>query len=126
MDYAGKRAWLYTNIDAPEDNNGSLKRQEKELFDYAEQLGLSIAGTSSDLGNSNDNDRPGMGQAIAAAEGGRFDVLLVRSSGRLCFDNEQIAGLIRQFGDMGVTVCSPIEGEIKLYSPMSIRMEGLT
>lgn len=36
-----KRAWLYCRGDAPEDRNGVLKKQEKQLYDFAEQLGYS-------------------------------------------------------------------------------------
>ena len=30
----GKRAWIYCAIDAPEDRNGALKSQFKQLIDY--------------------------------------------------------------------------------------------
>ena len=34
----GKRAWIYCAIDAPEDRNGALKSQFKQLIDYGEQI----------------------------------------------------------------------------------------
>ena len=36
----GKRAWIYCAIDAPEDRNGALKSQFKQLIDYGEQMDL--------------------------------------------------------------------------------------
>lgn len=38
-------AWLYCRIDAPEDVYGVLKKQKKELYDYADQKGFTVAGT---------------------------------------------------------------------------------
>ena len=32
-----KKAWIYTRIDAPEDQYGSLKRQDQKLTEYASQ-----------------------------------------------------------------------------------------
>ena len=38
----GKRAWIYCAIDAPEDRNGALKSQFKQLIDYGEQMGFEV------------------------------------------------------------------------------------
>ena len=38
----GKRAWIYCAIDAPEDRNGALKSQFKQLIDYGEQMGFEL------------------------------------------------------------------------------------
>lgn len=114
MDHTGKRAWLYTRIDAPEDTHGVLKEQEKGLFDYAGQMGLTIAGTSSDLGSGHDFERPGLKRLTGAAKDGAFDILLVRSLGRLGRDTERTLGLIRELDGLGVRVLSPLEGEIRL------------
>lgn len=118
MTYTDKRAWLYTRIDTPADNHGILKEQEKALYDYAGQMMMSIAGSSSDLGGGHDFERPGLMQATAAAREGRFDILLVKSLGRLGRDVEQTCELIRQFNELGAKVCSPLEGEISLESPL--------
>ena len=118
MDYTNKRAWLYSRIDAPEDTHDALKGQEKALFDYAEQMGMTVAGTSSDLGSGCDFGRPGLAQVTTAARDGRFDVLLVKSLSRLGRDAELTGEFIRQLGELGVGVCSPLEGEIRLDSPL--------
>lgn len=39
-----KRAWVYCRINAPEDTNGNIKSQKKDLYDYAEQMGFLING----------------------------------------------------------------------------------
>ena len=117
MDYTNKRAWLYSRIDAPDDAHGHLKNQEKALFDYAEQMGMTVAGTSSDLGSGRDFDRPGLAQLTAAAREGRYDVLLVKSLGRLGRDFDATGDLIERLNEQGVKVCSPLEGEISLDWP---------
>lgn len=48
----GKRAWIYCAIDAPEDRNGALKSQFKQLIDYGEQMGFELVGSSSDVGTT--------------------------------------------------------------------------
>ena len=126
MNYTNKRAWLYSRIDAPEDAHGILK----ELFEYAGQMGMTVAGTSSDLGNGHGFERPGLAQLTAAAREGRFDVLLVISLSRLGRDAEATENLIRQLHELGVGVCSPLEGEIRLDSPLfdsyGLKQGGLT
>lgn len=109
-----KRAWIYTRIDAPEDTHGALKLQEKGLYDYAGHMGFAVAGISSDLGGGLDFDRPGLARLTAAAREGAFDILLVKSLSRLGRDTEITLELVRQLNETGVSVCSPLEGEIRL------------
>lgn len=109
-----KRAWIYTRIDAPEDTHGALKLQEKGLYDYAGQMGFAVAGISSDLGSGMDFDRPGLMRLTAAAREGAFDTLLVKSLSRLGRGMEKTLELVKQLNDAGVSVCSPLEGEIRL------------
>lgn len=110
MKEINKRAWLYARIDAPEDAHGALKGQEKELYDYAGQMGFTIAGSSSDLGGGTDTDRPGLKSMTAAARNGSFDILLVKNAARLGRDMKIAAGLIRKLGESGIAVYSPMEG----------------
>ena len=114
MSNTEKRAWIYTRIDAPEDSHGVLKNQEKELLSYAEQMGFSVVGTSSDLGSGLDFERPGLTRLTVSAEEGGFDILLVKSLSRLGRDTAQTTGLLRQLGTLGVRVFSPQEGEIRM------------
>ncbi len=112
MNDTNKRAWLYSRIDAPEDTHGALKGQEKELYDYAGQMGFAIAGSSSDLGSGTDTNRPGLAAMTAAAREGSFDILLVTNLSRLGRNAEQTLGLLRQLGELGVSVYSPMEGRL--------------
>lgn len=107
-----KRAWIYTRIDAPEDTHGVLKGQEKELMDYAERLGFSVVGGSSDLGGGVNMERPGLSRVTAEAEQNRFDVLLVRSLSRLGRDAERVIPMLKELERRGVEVYSPLEGKI--------------
>ena len=116
MDYTGKRAWIYAYIEAPEDNHGVLKGQEKELYNYSEQMGLILSGISSDLDIGSNINMTGLEQVIAAALDRRFDVLLIKNTDRLRRTNGRTAEIFRQLYELGVTAYSPTEGEISLGS----------
>lgn len=109
-----KRAWTYCRIDAPEDAHGSLKKQKKELFDYAEQMGFAVCGSSEDLGSLMDFDRSGLFKVKEAAEDGRIDVLLIKNLRCLGNDSLKTTDFLREFGQLGIRIYSPMEGEIYL------------
>jgi DNA invertase Pin-like site-specific DNA recombinase len=102
-----KRAWLYCRIDAPEDQNGALKKQEKQLFEFSEQLGYHPVGTISDLG-----DNRNLEKLIQAAAAKHFDVLLVGSLFHIHYDRNKAIQYVRQLQSLGVEVLSPLEGHI--------------
>ena len=102
-----KRAWLYCRGDAPEDRNGALKKQEKQLYDFAEQLGYQIAGASVDLDQNTELEK-----LIQAAAMGRFDILLVDSLFHIHRDRRQALACVREFQSLGIEVFSPLEGYI--------------
>ncbi|MCI2160317.1 MAG: recombinase family protein [Oscillospiraceae bacterium] len=102
-----KRAWLYCRIDAPEDRSGALKKQEKQLYDFAEQLGYQIAGTSVDLDQNIELEK-----LIQEADMGRFDALLVDSLFHIHHDRNQALRYAHEFQSLGIEVFSPLEGRI--------------
>lgn len=108
-----KRAWLYCRIDAPEDEHGRLKGQQKELSDYAEQMGFEVAGASQDTGSGLHFDRNGLAEVREAAEAGKMDALLIISLSRLGRDAIKTWDFIHRLNQQGVEVYSPLEGEIK-------------
>ena len=73
----GKRAWIYCAIDAPEDRNGALKSQFKQLIDYGEQMGFELVGSSSDVGTTPLWNRNGFRHFIEAVQKEQVDVLLI-------------------------------------------------
>jgi DNA invertase Pin-like site-specific DNA recombinase len=107
-----KRAWIYVRIDAPEDDSGALKAQERELTDYAEQLRLTVVGTSSDLGTEDFALRPGITETLLSAERGEFEILLVQSLSRLTPNLSDTLGLLRHLKKHGVIVLSPLQGNV--------------
>lgn len=107
-----KRAWIYCRIDAPEDVHGSLKNQKKELYDYAEQMGFSVVGSSEDMGNSLDMDRLGLLQIIKSAEEGKMDTVLIKKLDRLGRDILKTQELLKRLEQMGIRFYSPMEGEL--------------
>lgn len=107
-----KRAWVYCRIDAPEDAHGALKGQRQQLMDYADQMNFIVAGSSEDLASGLSFDRPGLNRFVEAAEVGRIDVLLVHDMSRIGRNTCQTMAFLEQFAQKGVTVYSPLEGEL--------------
>mgnify|MGYP002594184444 CR=1 FL=1 len=70
-------AWIYCAIDAPEDRNGALKSQFKQLIDYGEQMGFELVGSSSDVGTTPLWNRNGFRHFIEAVQREQVDVLLI-------------------------------------------------
>jgi DNA invertase Pin-like site-specific DNA recombinase len=108
-----KRVWIYCRIDATEDTHGSLKGQKKELFDYAEQLGIAVVGSSEDIGSGLNFDRSGLAEVLEAAETGKMDVLIIKNLSRLGRDTTKTIELIKKLTEKGIHICSPLEGEIQ-------------
>jgi DNA invertase Pin-like site-specific DNA recombinase len=106
------RAWIYTRIDAPEDSHGALKVQERELVNYAEQLGFTIVGASSDLGVEKFNERRGITQITNAAERGEFDVLLILNTLRISLNQSKVLLFLQLLRKFGIEVISPLQGNI--------------
>ena len=103
MENSKKKAWIYTHIDAPEDSHGALKKQYEQLNTYGEQLGLKIAGSSSDTG-------PGLELFLEAKESRGIEILLVLDSSRISRDEKLCGEFLRQMAQSGIEVCSPLEG----------------
>jgi len=109
-----KSAWIYCRIDAPEDAHGALKGQYERLETYAAQMGFAVVGSSQDLGSGLHFDRPGLQAVLEAAKAGSFQVLLVDSVSRIGRDMAKTVNFIQTISDCGISIYSPMEGEIKL------------
>ncbi|EGD45812.1 Resolvase domain [Ruminiclostridium papyrosolvens DSM 2782] len=116
-----KRAWLYCRIDAPEDKHGSLKGQEKELMDYAEQMGFEVIGVSRDIGSGLNFERNGIAEISAVATMGRIDSLLVVNISRIGRDINKTTRFITILQKMGIKIYSMAEGEITAeHNPFNV------
>lgn len=109
-----KSAWIYCRIDAPEDTHGALKGQYERLETYATQMGFAIVGFSQDLGSGLHFDRPGLQAVLESAKAGSFHILLVDSVSRIGRDTTKVISFIQTISDCGISIYSPMEGEIKL------------
>ena len=90
----GKRAWIYCAIDAPEDRNGALKSQFKQLIDYGD----------------------GFRHFIEAVQKEQIDVLLIVNRGRLSRSSMQLARFQILQENYDVDAYSPLEGKIEFGS----------
>jgi len=109
-----KSAWIYCRIDAPEDTHGTLKGQYERLETYAAQMDFTVVGSSQDLGSGLIFDRPGLQAVLESAKAGSFQVLLVDSVSRIGRDMAKTVNFIQTINDCGISIYSPMEGEIKL------------
>lgn len=105
----GKRAWIYCAIDAPEDRNGALKSQFKQLIDYGEQMGFELVGSSSDVGTTPLWNRNGFRHFIEAVQKEQVDVLLIVNRGRLSRSSMQLARFQIFQENYDVDAYSPLE-----------------
>ena len=112
----GKRAWIYCAIDAPEDRNGALKSQFKQLIDYGEQMGFELVGSSSDVGTTPLWNRNGFRHFIEAVQREQVDVLLIVNRGRLSRSSMQLARFQILQERYDVDAYSPLEGKIEFGS----------
>lgn len=109
-----KSAWIYFRIDAPEDIHAALKGQYERLENYAAQMGFAVVGSSQDLGSGLNFDRPGLQTVLEAAKIGSFQVLLVDSVSRIGRDMTKTMSFIQTINGCGISIYSPMEGQIKL------------
>lgn len=113
------RAWIYCRIDAPEDVHGMLKGQKKELYDYADQMGVSVVGCSEDIGSSMDRNRSGLMKVSKAAKQGEIDILLVKTLSCVERNTEHTLEILQELRQSGIRLYSPLEGEISPEQNMS-------
>lgn len=109
-----KRAWAYCSIDAPEDENETLKKQRRQLMEYAGQMGFEVAGSSSNAGQKPLWERPGFKRFVDAAARGEVDILLVASRRCLTHSSMQIAQLQALAKERRIQVYSPLTGLMEL------------
>ena len=107
-----KQAWLYCAIDAPEDTNGVLKGQFRQLCDYAEQMLFETAGSSSDCGGRPLLERPGFCHFIEAAKERKANILLIVNRYSLARSSMQLAQLQAMAESLNVEIWSAQEGRI--------------
>lgn len=110
----GRRVWVYCSIDAPEDQNDTLKKQRLLLCDYAEQMGFDLAGSSSDIGRKPLWQRSGFRRFVDAAIRGEADILLVANRRCLTHSSMQMAQLKALAEGCGLQVYSPLAGLMEL------------
>lgn len=109
---AGKYAWIYCAIDAPEDTHGVLKEQFKQLMDYGEQMGFEFTGSSSDIGAKPLWKRHGFQEFVCAVKSGMVNILLIASRNSLSHSAMQIAQLQIMIEKYELDVYCPMEGKI--------------
>ena len=99
-------AAIYARLSSRDRKDGSkIEQQVKECRTYAKDTGLKVVAEYLDDGVSGSKiSRPGLNGAIAEAENGKFDALIVRSHTRLA-RNSTVTGLLQaQLESAGVAI----------------------
>lgn len=109
-----KRAWAYYSIDAPEDEKGALKRQRRQVTEYAQQMKFEVIGSSSDVGQKPLWERTGFRRFAEAATGDGVDILIVASRRCLTHSVMQMARLQALADSCHLQIYSPLEGEVRI------------
>ncbi len=101
----GTRVAGYTHVAADDPAGAAAQAQEYLLREYVtSQPGWQPVAHYHDNGSGNTLNRPGLNQALADAETGRFDVLLVTGIDRLARRTDALAAVIDRLDRAGVTV----------------------
>ncbi len=109
-----RRAWAYCSIDAPEDEDDMLKKQREQLWEYAGQIGVEVAGGSSDIGRRPLWERSGFRRFVDAATRGEVDILLVTNRRCLTHSSMQMVRLKVLAESCGLQMYSPLTGPMEL------------
>ena len=105
-----KNAWIYCAIDDPEDVYGTLKKQYRQLEIYAERMGFSVIGRSSDVGGSPLWDRLGFKQFIRCAKAGNPKILLTVNRNCVSRSLSDMEILQEVSQSLNLEIYSPSEG----------------
>lgn len=109
-----RRVWVYCSIDAPEDENDMLKKQRELLWEYAEQMGFKVEGSSCDIGRKPLWERSGFRCFVDAVTREEVDILLVADRRCLTHSSMQMARLKALAEGCGLQVYSPLTGQMEL------------
>lgn len=91
-----------------------LKKQRELLWEYAEQMGFEVAGSSGDTGRKPLWERSGFRRFVDAATKGEVDTLLVADFRCLTHSSMQMARLKALAEGCGLQIYSPLTGPMEL------------
>lgn len=116
------RVAIYARYSTDMQREASIEDQLRICRERVAREGWMIERVYSDQGISGSTLlRPGIQQLMADAQAGHFDIVLSESIDRLSRDQEDIAGLYKRFGFLGVKIVTLSEGEI---SELHIGLKG--
>lgn len=109
------RAAIYARYSSDRQNENSVADQIAACARYAESRGWSLARTFSDaaLSGSAMANRPGLNEALAAAERGEFEILLAEDEDRFARNLEHMAHVANRMADADVELWTIGSGKVE-------------
>lgn len=120
-----KKVWVYSRIDAPEDQYGSLKRQDQKLTEYASRMGWEVVGHSQDTGSYRDMNRPGLQALTDAVSQGCVNILVMSGPDRVSRNAKDIIAYAQFLQSFGVEAYSPEQGRIEVLCTSVLKDSAL-
>ena len=120
-----KKVWVYSRIDAPEDQYGSLKRQDQKLTEYALRMGWEVVGHSQDIDSCRDMNRPGLQALTDAVSQGCVNILVVSGPDRVSRNAKDIIDYAEFLQSFGVEAYSPEQGRIEVLCTSVLKNSAL-
>lgn len=119
-----KRAIIYCRVSTEkEEQSSSLKRQEEELLQLAEENVFDVAAVITDRASGYELDRPGMLDLLDLIKEGSIDVVLIQDETRIGRGNAKIA-LIHCLQKEGVRLLTRSDsGELQLSESDSMVLQ---
>lgn len=118
------RVALYARYSSAQQNERSIGDQLTVLLRHAAAKGWSVVGTYTDaaISGSAMANRPGLLNALAAAEAGDFDLLLAEDEDRIARNLEHLAHVANRLTDAGVGIATLSNDRIQ---DMHVAFKGL-
>ncbi len=118
------RCAIYARYSSDRQNERSIADQVAECTRFAESKSWTITATFSDaaISGSAMANRPGLNEALAAAERQEFDILLAEDEDRLARNLEHQAHVFNRLEDAGIRLVTIASGDV---TDMHVALKGL-
>lgn len=102
------RVAIYCRVAGPDYTGTAMFMQNHGLHVYAEEQGHDIVAVIQEYDSGRLTDRPGLQQLYHLAAQRKIDMVITRSSARICRDLPGLFAFVNMLGDHGVKLQTPM------------------